>query len=227
MADVTKYLIINGPMGCGKTELIKSLRNKFSITELNCKDHLHELTKKYFNVSHDWYWNVYNNRTLKTVPYCQFGVKVKGATALATYLDDPDILSESRIFKRGNDVLFALNIREALIFVSEIVTKPYQGEDYFGRARADLTPTNSTSLYTDDSGGFDDEIPPLTEKLGRDNVLAIRVRGRGDWGKDSRTWLSDEVVNCIDMHNDGAEQDFHNTVSDLTNRWLVGGIDEV
>lgn len=216
----TKYVILNGPIGCGKTALVQKLKEEMDICELKCKDHLHKLTMEYFNCAADKYWHIYENRQLKTLPYKTFGVSVLGAAKLAGYLDDPAIMEEHRTFERNGKLFYALNIREAMIFTSEILVKPFQGEDYFGRIRAQLTPLYSVDLYIDDSGGFDTELPPLIEKIGRENVLCIRVRGRGTWKGDSRSYLSDEIVNCVDIFNQSTEEQFQEETKRIIYEWI-------
>ena len=78
--------------------------------------------------------------------------------------------------------------------------KPTFGNQYFGAARAKTIKPNELAI--DDSCGFADEIKPTLDKLGKDNVLLIRVRGRGSFDGDSRSYIPDGVVpQTIDVTN--------------------------
>jgi hypothetical protein len=101
-----------------------------------------------------------------------------------------------------------LSIREAMIYVSEVICKPRFGDDFFGRARAAKLIPQLT--YIDDSCGFVEELPPLIERVGQDNILLIRIHRDGcTFDGDSRKLISDGVItNTFDVYNNGSLEDY-------------------
>lgn len=203
---MSKLILLNGPIGCGKTEAVKALSDRFwPVMQAYCKDHLHSLTISLFDVSTAAYWTIYNDRTLKEQPQPEFQLCLEEYNKLAKLLGKPVRVSPSKVM---------ISIREAMIYVSEIVCKPAFGEDYFGRVRANsLDLDKHSGIYVDDSAGFEEEVPPAIEKLGEDNILLIRVRGRGTFDGDSRSYLPDGLCkHTVDVYNTASLQEFVNRV---------------
>jgi hypothetical protein len=104
-----------------------------------------------------------------------------------------------------------------MIYVSEIVCKPRFGYDYFGKARAlsvqdnEVILDDSCSAFLNDSGVISaEEIYPLIDRIGENNILLIRVhRSTCNFNNDSRRYVPDGVVtNTIDVYNDGDEEKY-------------------
>lgn len=95
--------------------------------------------------------------------------------------------------------LGGLSCRGALIHVSEDVIKPNFGKKYFGEFAAKY----DADVVSFSDGGFVDEIYPLIEKYGRENVLVVRIHREGyTFEGDSRSYLPDGVVeHMIDITN--------------------------
>ncbi len=77
--------------------------------------------------------------------------------------------------------------REALIFVSEVVTKPNFGNAYFGNAALKTMPDDG-SVYVFSDGGFPDEIKPFMD-AGYEVLVARLYREDHTFGNDSRDYL--------------------------------------
>lgn len=183
-----KLILLNGPIGCGKTELSEHL--KYSLHELGieikdrrCKDHLHKLTMMFFNVPEDTYWEIYNTRTLKETPNSLFRVSIGAYNQLAKIIKN---------LPKKNENWVDLTIRQAMIFVSEVLCKPTFGKDYFGRVRVESMLEGEVAI--DDSTGFEEELYPAIESLGQENILMIKILNRGDFGGDSRSFIEDGVI---------------------------------
>lgn len=203
-------VLLNGPMGCGKSELVKAIREKYVTAMITCKDKLHELTMSIFNVDEDFYWDVYEDRNKKEVPREEFAATIWSAYDLYNAIGDPCVISQDREFLRDGIPMYRLSIREAMIYVSECIIKPTFGEDYFGKCRAEKVAESGAELIVDDSCGFEEELPPLLEIFDSDDVLLIRIKGRGEFSeKDSRGYIGDGVVdNTVDVWNTGTEEEF-------------------
>lgn len=196
---MTKLVLLNGPKECGKSELVKALKALTNNTvDRRTKDKLFELTIAFFCLTEEQFWTIYNNRVMKETPHQLFTVTRNAYDFVRTHLELPLVQDTD---------MCQLSCREALIYVSEVITKPTFGQDYLGVARAKSIQPGEFAI--DDSAGFDDELPPSIEKLGQDNVLLIRIYGRGSFEGDSRKYISNGVVrNTVDLYNTGSEEDF-------------------
>lgn len=87
------------------------------------------------------------------------------------------------------DELDGMTIREALIHVSENVIKPRYGLDYFGKKSAKRL-SEGLNVFTD--GGFEEELNPIIDSVGLENVLIFRLHRTGcSFKNDSRNYLQD------------------------------------
>ena len=201
---MSKILLLNGPRACGKNVAVDYIKQHIEVVDRRCKDKLFLLVQELFSVSEGRFWEIYNNRELKESPLPDFQLKPSSLLKLmqTIELDRPVTLHPG-----AKKPTFNISIREAMIYVSEVLCKPTFGDDYFGIARANSIQDGEFAI--DDSCGFDDEIPPTLEKLGVENVLLIRIHGRGDFEGDSRDFIKDGVVpNTIDVYNEGGEEKY-------------------
>lgn len=112
---------------------------------------------------------------------------------------------------KPNDFFLGLTPRQAYINVSEVYIKPIHGTKFFGDA---LVKTIRSSFYlargfiTADSG-FAEEAEPVINCMGRENTLLVRIRDRGSFANDSRSFI-ELPVNTLDISNDRSELDFLN-----------------
>lgn len=211
---MTKVILLNGPRTCGKTVARDCVLDSLPLlTEgVSVKDHLHELTQRFFNISPERYWDIYEDRSVKEVPLEDFKVTTTAYNNLACILGE-DTMSTSYSHRY-------LSIRQAMIYVSEVIVKPTFGPTYFSEIAASKMVRNIT--YIDESIAFDSELPPIIEKVGQDNILLIRIKGRGDFSGDSRRFISDGVVkNTVDIWNDGTEREYLQQIIPLMTRFVM------
>jgi hypothetical protein len=214
-------ILLNGPASCGKGIVVDYLRKQgIDLKVKSCKDHLHKLTMEFFCVPEEAYWSIYNDRKLKEKPNTYFRIKL----GLMERIKLRGLVGNTPIFR---DVVY-LSIRQAMIYVSEIVCKPRFGYDYFGKARAlsvqdnEVILDDSCSAFLNDSGVISaEEIYPLMDSIGENNILLIRIhRSTCNFNNDSRRYVPDGVVNnTIDVYNDGDEKKYiqfmKNTIYDF------------
>ena len=95
-----------------------------------------------------------------------------------------------------------LSIRQAMIKVSEEVIKPNYGKQYFGVAAARELQEGVLNIFSD--SGFVEEIEPIVEKVGAENIFLIRVYKEGcKFLGDSRNYLPPECLPFVlDLYND-------------------------
>lgn len=208
----SKIILLNGPKACGKNVAVDRIKESINVVDRRCKDHLFILTAALFKMSLEEFFVHYECRETKELGKPEFRILTEAYNELAAITRKDTIPS-----KRDFTGMINLSVREALIYVSEIVCKPAFGRDYFGTCRASaIDVASGTECAIDDSCGFDDEIPPTIERLGMDNVMLIRILGRGDFDGDSRNYIQDGVVtNTVDVYNTGTEEEFLTKVSNL------------
>ncbi len=222
MLNNSCMILLNGPALCGKGSFVEHLHKvtdpykRFPeeecfpaapFTELRCKDKLHRLTQEFFCASDDTYWEIYNDRTKKELPQEVFKIRLASALKLRRIL--PKFLDDVLATKGKLPEIVYLTIREAMIYVSEVVCKPTFGEEYFGLARANEMQDDTN--YIDDSCGFIDELAPLKATLPEDNILLIRIHRLGcSFNGDSRNYIPDGVIkHTVDVSNDTTEEGYN------------------
>jgi len=209
---VTKVILMNGAASTGKSDAVAHLKLTLPLVSRQAKDRLHELTATLFGVSQERYWEIYNNRELKEEPLEEFRISFMEYEweRLEGFLgyDIVDYETPKAQLRGQNLCELNLSIREAMIYVSEIICKPRLGKAYFGKARADSI--QEGELVIDDSCGFAHELPPLIERVGQENILLLRIHREGyTFDGDSRGLIPDGVIdNTIDIYNANTLNDF-------------------
>lgn len=244
---MSKIILFNSPKNVGKSEAIKYLKTKgINLISAECKESLHKLTMTLFGVSSERYWEIYNTRELKEVPLLEFHIHLdfedlcRFEEILGYYLipheDDEWGEGYPRLIGNTSGSLCEVNlsIREAMIYVSEVIVKPRWGEDWFGQERVrkmnnmgwsyvDLDTGKETPIiFTDDSCAFVDELTPLIEYIGQGNILLLRIHREGfTFEGDSRDYIPDGVItNTVDIYNNGTEQEYFDLVEGVVKTWL-------
>lgn len=217
----SKLIILNGGKGAGKSIAVKALKGVHpNLVERRTKDKLFEIAMSLFNVPEEEFWRIHEDRKLKEATNDYFVITARAYVDLCKLLD-ADIPAE--LVEAPTELAkfrMKISIRNALIYVSELICKPALGQDYLGVARAVAIQDGEWAL--DDSAQGDmAEITPAIDKLGVDNVLCIRVHGRGDFSGDSRRFLPDDSLkHMVDITNDGSEQEFIDKIKLEVERWL-------
>lgn len=113
--------------------------------------------------------------------------------------------------------------REFLIHMSENVIKPSFGKDAFGKAFVNSLPEDGIVFVSD--SGFPEELQPVIEHVGEENVLVIRIQREScSFEGDSRDYLTpemfDDKVQFYQITNNGTEEEFQEGVEELVEMWL-------
>jgi hypothetical protein len=127
--------------------------------------------------------------------------------------------------------------RQALIYVSEEIIKPKYGKDYFGNKVAEQIEEGNNYVLSD--GGFMEELLPLFEKVGPENVIVIQLTREGhDYSSDSRRYINGKLfkeytigfgtqideqyvlpeqmdVCTYRIHNNGSIRNYHEILSNI------------
>jgi hypothetical protein len=101
---------------------------------------------------------------------------------------------ENRSVKeRPENRLNGFSRREALIHVSENIIKPAFGKEYFGLKAAEEMEPSGDYCFSD--GGFQEEIVPIINKLGAENIILVQLTREGcDFSSDSRRYINGTLV---------------------------------
>jgi hypothetical protein len=126
-----------------------------------------------------------------------------------------------------------LSPRQAYIAVSEQAVKRTFGKSFFGRvmverlrrvrgAPSPASVSHWPPMAVCPDSGFSIETAPVIREVGAANVILIRVHRPGfDFAQDSRSYISLELVNTVDVHNTGTVADLQRAVCDAVTKWLT------
>jgi len=226
-------IFFNGPKGCGKNTLIDFCK-LHNWVDISCKIPLYALVQNLFNISYDTFWGIYKDRIAKETPdkafrVCLSHLELQALTKIIGMESiDPD--DSNRGFEFDMDtykVTLNLSVREAMIYVSEVIVKPRWGEDYFGKARMEKPQHYGNCdwvFYDDSSASFNGdsvELDAAIEHFGQENCLLIRIYGRGSFDGDSRGYIPNGVVgNVMEITNDGDLKTFLDSSKERIYKWL-------
>lgn len=131
--------------------------------------------------------------------------------------------------------LNGMSKREALIHVSENVVKPKYGKEYFGKKTAEKVDPSINYCFSD--GGFVEEIHPLINKLGHENLCIVQLYRTGcSFSSDSRNYIDGILIEELGtkdsdssfqktepqipirmyrIHNNTSVSDFHQMIREI------------
>jgi hypothetical protein len=216
--------LYNAPAGLGKDASIHHLRSLgYPLVRREAKGKLHELTMAFFRIQPERYWEIYEGRVLKETPLEEFEI----------ILEDYEIKVMERSYGGVHIGHFQehlphltvcwFSLRQAMIYISEIICKPRFGDNFFGVARAKAIVDGEVAV--DSSTGFVSELPPLIERLGQESILLIRVHREGaTFEGDSRNYIPDGVIdNTVDVQSVyGYLDEYLEQVEKIVDKFLKG-----
>lgn len=227
---MTKIILFNAPKNVGKSKAIEYLNSKgLNLISAECKESLHNLTMTLFGVDPKRYWEIYNTRELKEVPLSDFRIILESDESYELQeLLGREIQPTWIEHDKGSTRYVQLSIREAMIYISEVVVKPRWGEDWFGKERVRKMKNCQEAkwlrnpIFTDDSCAFVDELTPLIEYLGQENILLLRIHREGfTFEGDSRSYIPNGIIgNTVDINNDGTEQQYLDEVEYIVRKFI-------
>ena len=219
-----KLVVFNAPARAGKNiaadhmcKVINTIDNNFVAHHRAFKDELIKVCANTLGVSTEGFMEGYSE-TLGEF------AKRKGRK-LYSYEDENSWYKDytgtilQRI--RGNQY----SKREFLIHMSENVIKPSFGKDAFGKAFVSSLPEEGVVFVSD--SGFPEELKPVIDHVGADNILIIRIQRNGcSFEGDSRDYLTPEMfeqnIKFFQVVNNVSEEEFLTEVESITRVWLKG-----
>ena len=101
--------------------------------------------------------------------------------------------NDRSVKERPEELLEGMSRREAMIYVSEDITKPTFGNDVFGVFVANEVEDGEDYAISD--GGFEEELVPLINRVGADNIVLVQLTREGcDYSSDSRRYFNGNLV---------------------------------
>lgn len=111
--------------------------------------------------------------------------------------------------------------RELQIWLSEDCIKPKFGPDIFGKIAAHRVDRAYSLLHMCSDAGFAEEVVPLVNLVGADNVLIVQIHRDGcNFDNDSRSYITVPGVRTIKLMNEGKLVDYQYAVKAVVNAWL-------
>ena len=102
----------------------------------------------------------------------------------------------------------ALSRRDAMIYVSEKYIKPKYGKEFFGAKLAEQIKYDC--FYCVSDGGFEEELTPVINKIGADNVILVQLTRDGcDFSSDSRKYFNGSLVKEFVLGRETSISKFH------------------
>lgn len=146
--------------------------------------------------------------------HCEFKMTLHNIAMAITGLSKEEyfeIYENRELKEKPHPKFLGKSPRGMLIWISEEVCKPEFGKFFFGISAANGLDLKRGSVFSD--SGFPDEVFPLAEIVGAENIYVVRfTRNGADFGNDSRGYLQPEDcpegVSFIDLTNDGDIYDF-------------------
>lgn len=142
-------------------------------------------------------------------------------TKLIWNIDDEtwDYLYQREFKEQPTPLLGGMSPRQSLIHTSETVIKPNYGKTYFGVCAA-RTLSDGVNFFSD--GGFVEELQPIIDEIGEENILVIRIfRPDHSFSSDSRQYLPDGTVkHMVDIHNDSTLEMYFTKITNVVEEWL-------
>lgn len=195
-----KVLLCNAPPNAGKDSITEALCKALGSSHSEFKEELYKATANLFKVPYGVLRGLAVDR------------ETKEEVNDLLYLTIPQYNRLCRVtggeFAEAEEEMAFITPREALIYTSEVHIKPMYGKTYFGEKAAEAMDLEKGAIFSD--SGFNEEMMPIIEKVGKDNVYVVKFtrEGADDFEGDSRDWLEvPKGVACLETTNDGTIQE--------------------
>ncbi len=207
---MTKILLFNGPPRCGKdTSAIRTM-NAFS-----------QRWPDSFGPS-----RCAGMDPADRIDFDRFAMPIKRAFAGMVMTDIDRFGNVEPYESTKGDIIpwLGISYRQWQIEFSENFLKGF-GEDIFARLFIQRNEFSRAKAIVVPDSGFVEEIKPIVEKFGEENVLLLRIHRPGfDFTGDSRSYLPDGLVErTFDIDNDSTIQAYHEKLDPIVGKFLARG----
>ena len=116
--------------------------------------------------------------------------------------------NDRSIKEKPESRLGGLSRRQAMIYVSEEIIKPSRGKEFFGSQLAKQI--EEGCFYCVSDGGFEEELTPIINKVGADNVILVQLTRDGcDFSFDSRKYFNGDLIEEFVLRKETSIANFH------------------
>lgn len=197
----TKVIFFNGPPRCGKDTAAIRTMNKFS------------------------QWHDRHDDRDGHIKFDRFAMPLKFGFAGIAAADCVDKFGNVEPYesKKGEVIdWLGVSYRQFQIDLSEKFMKPFYGEDIFARLFIQRNMNFRGKAIVVPDSGFVEEVAPIAEHFGMDNILLLRIHRPGtDFTGDSRSYLPmDTVPNTLNVWNDSTMEVFHDRLDFIVGNFL-------
>lgn len=118
-----------------------------------------------------------------------------------------------------------LSPRQFYIKYSEQCIKPAFGKDFFGKCfvnflENNILDTSDLTVIVSDCG-FEEEVYPIVDAYGKDNVVVIQLERCGhDYSNDSRSYISYPGSKCFRVSNNESIEKFYEKIERIVDEVL-------
>jgi hypothetical protein len=189
----TKILFFNGPPRCGKDTSAIYTMNRFSMA------------------------------SGPGVAFDRFAMPIKRAFAGMVAADIDRFGNVEPWESTKGDIIpwLGVSYRQWQIDFSEGFLKKY-GQDIFAKLFVQRNETTRAKAIVVPDSGFAEEVFPVAQKFGEDNILLVRIHRPGfDFTGDSRSYLHNVVKNEVDITNDTGVEEFHKKLHGIVGDFLA------
>jgi hypothetical protein len=158
--------------------------------------------------------------------HIKFASELKVMTHRLYGVSDPQAIYQFENVKDvPNEKFYGLTPRQAYIAISEQYIKPVHGKGFFGDRLLEEIEAVPADLFIASDGGLIEELTPVAEKLGGENILVVKIYRAGcDFSNDSRGHYPDDELAKLSVDssyliNEGL-QDFFSNGQELIDQWL-------
>jgi len=204
---LTKILFFNGPPRCGKDTSAIFTMNRFSLGGFK----VNEAGWRQPDPS-------------KFVRFDRFAMPIKRAFAGMVAADIDRFGNVEPYESAKGEVIpwLGVSYRQWQIDFSEKFLKGY-GQDIFAKLFVQRNSDARCNAIVVPDSGFAEEVAPVAEHFGLDNILLVRIHRPGfDFTGDSRSYLHGVVPNEVDVTNDNGVEEFHEKLKSVVGEFLRG-----
>lgn len=143
-----------------------------------------------------------------------------------------------RFFERTKDtsnyLFFGMTPRQAYINMSEKGVKPQYGKDFFGKVLVNRIEgfkkkfNLSGTLVVITDCGFKDELMPVIDYVGKENMTIIQMEREGcDYSFDSRSYINVDGIYTVRIPNNEGEPELYERLMELAYERLLDKVPRV
>lgn len=127
-----------------------------------------------------------------------------------------------------NGALYNMTPRQAYIWLSEEIIKPKFGKQFFGHSAVNAIRTQSQEIVVMSDCGFNEEVAPLVDAFGAENVAVVHIfRAGTSFKDDSRNYIDKTGGKFYTIINNGTLSELRDRVEEVVINFTIPTFHEV